>query len=469
MKRPFLVLGVSIALVIAACGDDDAPTSPQLANDAGPVDASTDRTVTDSGTDSGSDAGSDGGSDAGDAAPLAITVSGKIIAYGEPRSNVAVVIGGKSATTSTLGTFSIADVKPPYDVAFAISPSEVTIYQGLSRPDPVLIAFGKGGLPLPTARSAASLVGQVGGGPGLPFVDQPVVTASGPQNASGFALATAADGTYAMATDPTWYGSATTISVKVHATLLSGGLGYYGFVDNVTVNEGSTPGNVNIALNSVGVATLTAKADGPADLSGEPAKMFYRGGILLTANGGGYQNPASGALPFTVERKFPKVPGATLYSEAYYDRFSAAGERSSARASAPIGDTATVTASLVDPPRPTAPAEAATGIAIGSELTFSAFTGGVHRVTFTSVAAAAGPVVHVLTAASKVKLPDLSALTLSIPKGTAYTWRVHGYAPATSMDDSALPGLLDSPDGNLPPVAAVKTGSSAVRTFTTAP
>src|SRR5262245_46046943 len=51
-------------------------------------------------------------------------------------------VGGKSTTTSTLGTFAVKGVSVPYDAAIASNATTATVYLGLTRTDPTLVAFG---------------------------------------------------------------------------------------------------------------------------------------------------------------------------------------------------------------------------------------------------------------------------------------------------------------------------------------
>lgn len=483
MKRAARVVAGSFVVAVGflACGDDDSTPAPAPTIDGAAPDTNAPKVDASSGADGGvdssspADAGQDSSAEASTDASTTITVTGKIISYGVPVANAAVIVAGKTpVTTSVLGTFTVPDVKPPYDVAFASSTTRITVYQGLTRADVVLVAYGPNGVPLPTQHQTTDLTGQVGGGPGLPFTDAPIVTISGGSALSGLATANATTGNYAMSSvqPPTWFGPATTIVGRVHAMLMQGAVGsekgYYGKATaDVSLTDGSLPGGQNVVLDEVGMAEMTIDGDGPLAYNDSP-KLDLRPGIKVEEAGGGYFSPQPGGLtlPFSVKRKFVKVPGASLYAELLYNRFAKDTESSLVRASATAATTVTVTPVLAEPPRPSAPAAGTTNVNATTSFEFSKFTGGVHRVSFVSDG---NPTVTVFTTATSVKLPDLAAFTLALPKGALYTWRVFGYGPLTSLDDPKLASIIDVPDTNLPPVADARIAASETRTFTTAP
>ena len=95
------------------------------------------------------DSGTGGGGGGG-----VITVSGIVKdSYLIPVSGVLVIISGKTPVTSSAnGSFSVSDVTTPYDVTVVVGTTKTAVvYQGLTRTDPVLFAYG---VPTPTLKTA---------------------------------------------------------------------------------------------------------------------------------------------------------------------------------------------------------------------------------------------------------------------------------------------------------------------------
>jgi len=398
------------------------------------------------------------------------TVSGKIVAGGQPLANAPIVVGGKPATmTSALGTFTVTGVKAPYDVAFAIgTPASVTIYKGLSRRDPTLVAFGDSGPASPTRRELQSVNGTITGGT-MPYNPGPLLTVSGANRVEGIATASAGgiftmDGT-SIAGPVHWVGPTTTIAT-FHASTVIGGIGYYGKRDNVAIVDDGNPGSQNIAMNQVGLVDVAVSVQGPATFT-EGARTRIAAGVRFTALGGGYENVVgNGALPRTGTAKLHEVAGSTFFVDASYNRLAGAEEQSFARKSASAAASTSLTVALADPARPTAPADATTNVTAATAFSFGALTGGIQRVTFS---ATASPTITVFTKETTASLSDITALAVALPKDTLYTWRVFGYAPLASLDDPRLADTLDTPDGTLPPLVDVKITAATPRVFTTAP
>lgn len=400
-----------------------------------------------------------------------ITVSGKVVAGGQPVPNAPLVVGGRPATmTSALGTFTVTGVKLPYDVAFAIgAPAAVTIYKGLSRPDPTLVAFGDSGPTSAPLRQLQSVNGTITGGT-MPYNPSgPLVTVSGANRVEGIATASPG-GIFTMAGNSIagpvhWVGPTTAIAT-FHASIVIAGVGYYGKRDNVAMVDDGNPGSQNIAMNQVPLVDVGVSVQGPATFT-DGGRTRVAAGARFTAFGGGYENVVgNGVLPRTGTAKLHEIAGSTFYVDASYNRLGGNEEQSFARKAASAAASTSLGVVLADPARPTAPADAATNVGAATAFTFGALAGGIHRVTFY---ATASPTVTVFTKDTTVNFPDLAALTVALPKDTLYTWRVFGYAPLTSLDDPRLAETLDAADGTLPPLVDVKITAATPRVFTTAP
>lgn len=396
------------------------------------------------------------------------TVTGKVVAEGQPVPNIPIVVGGKPTMTSAVGTFTMNDVKPPYDVAFAIgNPANVTVYKGLTRPDPTLVAFGDSGPVAAKGRELQSVNGTVtGGGPYPP--NAVTVTVSGANRAKGIATANP-QGYFVMeplaiAGPVSWVGPGTT-NVGFHAHAVLGGIGYYGKRDAVAVLDQGSAGSQQIAMNQVNRVDVMGNVSGPAAFTDANAVRSVAG-VRFTADGGGYDFPlGAGALPRDGAVKVHEVAGALYFVEASYNRLRGDAEQSFARKSASTA-AAKLMVVLPDPARPTAPDDASKDVTNTTKFTVSAFQGGIQRVTFY---ATGQPTVTVVTKDTTLALPDLSSFSVSLPKNTLYTWRVFGYAPLTSLDDTKLAEILDAPDGALAPLVDVRVTAATPRVFTTAP
>jgi hypothetical protein len=393
-------------------------------------------------------------------APL--DVSGTVVAWGQPLSGVDVSINGKPpVATGSAGTFTVKGVKVPYDVAIATSGLNVTVYRGLTRPDPTLVAFGRQGPPMPASRAAGIVSGTVSAPGRPPFANAPIVTVGGPDRPAGRANANATTGAFTMPS-PSWYGP-TTIAVTMHASYVANGEGFYGRLTNWPLTDSSNEMGFTIPMAAVGVAELSVRVTGPAAFSGSD-KVESGFGIRFD-DGGGYEQLLD-ELPISVVALAPRATGATVYALGWYNRLAEDAEWSGARRAAPVAPKVTLLAELPLPPRPSSPADGAT-VTPSTPFELSAFTGGVHRVVFYENG---GPMtVTVFTRAASMTLPDTSSLGVAIPKGTPYRWRTFGYAPLASLDDPALAEALDVPDGSLPPRAASAMAAGAPRTFTIAP
>lgn len=457
MKRwGFMVVGVGLGATWLACVGEEAPTTVVYPDGGG-----------------GDAAPSDGSSSLLDQTTNAdvvetTTVTGKVVAEGQPVANVPIVVGGKPTMTSAVGTFTMNDVKAPYDVAFALgNPANVTVYKGLTRPDPTLVAFGDSGPVAAKGRELQSVNGTVtGGGPYPP--NAVTVTVSGPTRAKGIATANP-QGYFVMeplaiAGPLSWVGPSTT-TVGFHAHAVINGVGYYGKRDGVAVTDQGNPGSQQIAMNQVNRVDVMGNVTGPASFT-DPNAVRSVAGVRFTADGGGYDFPiGNGALPRDGTAKVHEVTGALYFVEASYNRLRGDAEQSFARKAASTAANK-LAVTLPEPARPTAPDDASKDVTNATKFEITAFQGGIQRVTFY---ATGQPTVTVVTKDTTLALPDLSSFGTSLPKNVLYSWRVFGYAPLGSVDDAKLAEILDAPDGTLPPLVDVRAAAATPRVFTTAP
>ncbi|MFO0740228.1 MAG: hypothetical protein U0270_30290 [Labilithrix sp.] len=455
------------AFVLVACASDYGSDDPS-ASDPG-----ADGGASSSGNGKG-DGGSSGNGEGGVIPGKPITVSGKIVSYGVGMPNVPVVVGGKTAVnTSALGTFSVPDVTPPYDVSFALKTNDsqprVTVYKGLTRPDPTLIALGATAELRPTPTQATSLSGTITGASGPGWARAPVVGFAGPNRATGSVVVDMATGAYTMkGTDgPLWFG-ATSITGTLHAGLVldnaSPVTAFYGKLPNVNVSGGATITDKTIALQSVPVGVINAKVTAPARYT-DATKMILLAAIRYEESAGYFLRSTNLPFPVDVKRFVPLVNGGVFQMVAGYQA-GGDGESSFARAATEPAATAELSVALADPPQHTEPADGAKGVARSTPFTFTAFANGIHRFVFI---ANNQPSITIITASTSVTLPDLAPFAITIPSDVEYTWRVAGYRPITSMDADELAQFMSPPDGVLPNIERGEYALSAARKVTLAP
>ncbi|MGZ6028443.1 MAG: hypothetical protein ACXWK5_03400, partial [Myxococcaceae bacterium] len=101
--------------------------------------------------------------------------------------------------------------------------------------------------------------------------------------------------------------------------------------------------------------------------------------------------------------------------------------------------TSNATLSLPSPALPTAPANGATGVDTSTDLVWSPVTGAVYEVLLTGQGT--DPVYVLLTSATTVRIPNLSAQGVGLPSGRSYDWSVNALGPLTSVDALASPSI----------------------------
>jgi hypothetical protein len=445
------------AVVMFACGGDYGSDDPAANPDGG---------ASSSSGGSNGDGGPGGTTDGGGTPGKPITVTGKIVSFGVGLANVPVVVGGKTpVNTSTLGTFTVPDVQPPYDVEFALKTSDsqprVTIYQGLTRPDPTLVALGTNGELRPNPTTATSLSGTVSGANGPGWARVPIVSFSAPNRAYGFAAVDQSSGKYTMQGNdgPMWYG-ANAVTGSLSASLVLDNAmpvtAYYGRVDGVTVTGGMATSDKNIALAQVQTAVVQAKITAPQRYT-DASKTVVNMGIRYPEGAGYFVKSTNQAFPLDLKRPVPFVNGGSFQASVGY-ALGGDAEASFARATALATMSGELSLALADPPAQTAPDDGAR--AASNTFTFSAFPGGIHRFT---IAAANQPSVTIVTAATSVTLPDLTPFAITLPGNVEYSWRVAGFRPIPSIDADGLAILLAAIDGNLPNVDQCEIAISPAR------
>ena len=102
----------------------------------------------------------------------------------------------------------------------------------------------------------------------------------------------------------------------------------------------------------------------------------------------------------------------------------------------------------------TSPPAAATGVNLGTNFTWTAFTGGISLAIFRPTGAT--PTYWIFTADAQTTIPDLTAEGLGLPTGGGYLWFVYGFAPFASIDAFAAGNNIPLQPALLLPLTSAK-------------
>jgi hypothetical protein len=445
----------------------------------------------------------DGGCPGTDAGPLpgTINVTGRVMnSLGRTIPNVVVFINSGasfSATTRTdsRGSFSVANVPPPYDATVIADTNGVTVSVGLRSAIPTVVdMFSTGPLSAYTGGSAR-FSGTVTGGIGFPVPQgyRTSVLFTSPNVQTDQHLV--ADGITAVFTndqvDPkgnplplAWDGPLTTTGT-LHSlqwlqtdiadpnnVRIPSSYSGYGFRENVSLANGSTVTGQNIALSAVTPATFSGAYTPPTGYTGEHklvALQFKSGGLMLIVN----DTDAGEAFSYTT----PNIAGATLVT--VNTATNGVGYSAVYSVGVPVDatDVATTSAAAAEL---NVPVDGATGVTAGTSFSW-ADAPGVKLVFIASSDPDpwddfTGPSYAFLTSGTSVTIPDLTSAGLGLPSGSAaYQWQVYGVGPYADVE-TASSGLIGQNSFwyfntifLAPPSDGGFTTASATRSFTTIP
>jgi hypothetical protein len=392
--------------------------------------------------------------------PSTFTVSGKVVSLtGQPVPSATVqVIGKPSTTTDSNGNFSIPGVSAPYDVA-AIAPfggsTVVTLFKGVTRSDPRVIAFAFGG-----GAKSATINGSLSGSLVLPTpafrrTQMAFVASEGGDTSSVF------NNPYTLT--PSWFGP-NSITGTVHAlqwsvdvaglpTIYRG----YGKLENVPVSDGSTANNKDVALNAVAGSILSGNVTVPAGMTLSDKQI--RADFGANASIGLVYDSASGAA---FSYNAPNIAGVGLTASARAN--GAGGSESEVFKRNLVANANNTNLEIPTPPSLSLPVSGASGIDLANQaFSWAPFNAGLHIVQLST----AGKAFVVFSAASNVTLPSTASLGLgTLPAATPFSWRVMGTSAITSTDAITNPSS-GSVMNALQPASDYATGNSQTNTFTT--
>jgi hypothetical protein len=355
-----------------------------------------------------------------------MTVAGSVKdIFGIGIAGATVVIGAQQITTDGTGAFSVPGVTTPYDVTVLLPAKGSRTYRGLTRADPTLIGQG----PSLNPPRHGTVGGSVSGGDALPAPADRTAVAWGSPGITWRTNVTSNPWSLSVG----WGGTSASITGNVHAlqwpltsstpTSYTG----HGVSSGVVLAHGGTTSGVAVAMTAPAASTISGTVTLAAGVS-----LLYKDLTLDFADGAsiavGTNLGAAAAYSFAV----PGGIGATATITASGMYPGSAGTFTRVSGLAP-GSTGTSIALLV-PTTYSAPDEDATGVTNGTDFSWTPFPGAVYAVSF--IATTPGnPNYFVITSATSTRLPDLSALGITLPPGTTYGWSIQPVAPWASVDE----------------------------------
>ncbi len=394
--------------------------------------------------------GGGGGSGSVAAANAGVAISGVVVdraGFAAPNVGVALV-GHPLQPTPEHAPFSFTGVEPPYTALVIESGSgspRVTVYEGLTRPDPTLVASAGGGLVY-----GALIEGSVsGGGAGIPappnhavdiFMELLAPVRPGNSSQGSASPVSGAFAGFQLA----WAGSPTT-NARVHALQYEfepvGGLplAFTGYGAQATpLAHGDALINLSLSLVPVGTSFLTGviEVEPGYDLLSTSVSLELLSGMELRHTS--EDDPPVGFSYFV-----PTITGTThavgvLCRSADQTRLSSAMVRG-----LPSGASGIVL-DVPAEPEPLFPPNNALGIDLLTAFQSEATGNGVYRFEIFSNDSPS----YVIYAAEPVAfMPDLSPYGLaSLGSDAAYTWWPIVEGPSLTVDELAGPGGLAPTD-----------------------
>lgn len=381
--------------------------------------------------------------------PSIVTVAGSVKdTWGKGVAGATILIGAQQATTDGTGAFSIAGVTTPYTVTVLQGTGSRT-WQGLTRADPTLV----GGI-FSSAPNHGTITGSVSGGDALPAPSDKTAVAWGSPEIN--ARANVANNPWSMSFD---WGGASPSTGNVHAlqwTPTSGAPTAYlghGVATGVTVTSGATTSGVAVAMTAPAASTISGNVVLAAGVS-----LLFKDLSIDFADGASFAvgTALGGASAFNYAVPDGIGSTATVSASGMYPGSSGTFTRVSGLAAGSTG----TNIELLVPSVYSAPGEDATGVTLSTEFSWTPFPGAVYFVSFFTTAAGA-PSYGVITTANSIRIPDLSALGITLPASTSYGWTIQPIAPWPSVD--AYAGGISA----FPSASTVQFSIATGRRFTT--
>jgi Bacterial Ig-like domain/Carboxypeptidase regulatory-like domain len=391
--------------------------------------------------------------------PQTVTLSGRVIGNnGQPAAGAPVVLLSETSRTTTAdndGRFSFDQVQTPYDVAVVngnASPTQVLVYQGLTRKDPTLLfqgtSFGQYGY---TTISGA-LYSQ---GASLPATSKTICAFGSSQVTTLCGLSSNPYTAYLY-----WFGPSAIIgTLHVIGWQEQNGARsdyVYGKRGNLGVNSGNPTSSIDLSLDSVASGALSGSVSAPTGyaLYGRSTELDFGDGATTSLQ---YDYSSSQSFSYVT----PVIDGVTVNLSAY-----ASGPQGESVYATRRGLGANASALKITLPSASSlslPGNNATGVDLKTQ-TFSwaaAGNGGLSVVNFYGNASYALTIISNGSSFNWPRESDLGVGTAA--SGTGFNWSVSslGIAGLKTVDAFAAPDVLTRYR-----TGDVTQGQSGVRSFT---
>jgi hypothetical protein len=363
--------------------------------------------------------------------PPTITVAGKVTDQAKKAlSGAIVVIGAQHATTDVSGAFSIGGVTAPYDAAVVVpvgARNTATVYKGLTRADPTLLAIPL----LGSFASSGSVTGSVSGGDALPAASDKTAVAWG--SPETFASNLLINNPWTLKLE--WAASPAATTGNVHAlqwTPVSGiptAYKGYGVHSGVTVANGGVTGSVAIAMSAPAASTISGSVTVPAGVTLETKNLnvVFGDGALFQV---GSDSTAATSFTYPV----PNGIGSTATVSA---TGLAGGARTITRVKGIAAGSSGTTVGILSPALHSSPVDNAAAITTSTDFSWSQMAGGIQIVFMAPSSSASAPAYYLVTTGATGRIPDLSSIGVVLPAATAYIWGMEAHSPWASVDEFA--------------------------------
>jgi len=355
------------------------------------------------------------------ATPTPMTVSGTLVNYsGSPLPSESVLLNGTLLTTDGAGAFTLADVTPPYTLAYYnIGSDAATVYLGVTRPDPTITIIS--GATDRTATVSGTISPTLGGTPSidLSIPSPPIYSVSG----GSFGPNAYTNRLFKWFSTPS---ITTTVYVCRYDEDANNNItNIIDFVAQpVTWNDGTAP-TQNFTMGAAGEGSLTGTVTVP-------------GGYVITNVSADSQIAETGVLRLgsTTASTFSfitlDVAGATASVSANAEPASAGADDGFGIAFfvGPPTSAATLvvpTMSSFTAPAPLAILAPATTISWNTPITASGHSLSISPDDFT------GTRLSIYTVSSSIELPDLSLLFVTL-ESEPYSMRAISFSTSFSPD-----------------------------------
>jgi hypothetical protein len=384
-----------------------------------------------------------------------ITVNGKVIdALGNALSGLTVSIGDQTTTSAADGSFTLNNIKTPYDLKIISSGTHGLEYIGLTTPSPQALGFGVSATPN-SANVTVNVPAAV-----VPLGKRAIVIFTDTSKIQ--------DGSYIVGPNTNtvftvdWPGAVTLagrVIVLVANVNLSGNItGYTVYGEKTyTLNNGSpaviTFGTGDFPINP-GNATVSGTVIIPSGYT-TPVSSIAMSYVQGSAANSGIAIDISGpSYSFTVPSGLPT--GFILYVRG---SSSGLGSETTAKLMNVLPGSSGNTLTLDAVPALSTPADFATGIDTNTIFTYSSTSGtGVYLMNVIS----AGKNFYVLTSGTTAHIPNLAAYGLALGSSVNYQWYVQRLLGVGSTDNFVSSVFLYNTN-------FVGLTTSTTRHFTSAP